>query len=237
MMNKKEEQTWRTRYSHCDKAKDQDDLIFLYPSEFVKDIDEIAYKLQSIMNFLKIITNLNPAAFFRQRVVIGYRHASDEGGKNCQPGWLPNWINIPWNYLGKNDEPLDMCTHELIHPFFRSSPLHCRNEGWGEGFCDFLRGPAKKVIGLDGVAWWEKMIKSARIDPNSEYHHPAGKFILKFSETYNNCDLNVNNLIGNYIGLKEYIEYLFVNFCNSSLSSYIEPSQKMMNRWQGKNKI
>ncbi len=236
-MNKKEENTWQTRYSHCENAQERDDLIFLHPPEFNKGTHVVANKLQNIMNFLKNIMKLNPTVFFGQRVVIGYRHPRDEGGKNCQPGWMPNWVNIPWNYLGKSDEPLDMCTHELVHPFFRSSPLHCRNEGWGEGFCDFLRGPAKKIVCLDGDSWWEKMVEAARNDPYSEYHNPAGKLVLKFSETHNNGDLDITNLIDNHIGLKEYVEYLFVNFYNKSLSSYIEPSQKMINKWQGKNKI
>ena len=235
-MNQKEEDTCRTRYSYCNNIQEREDLIFLYPSGFDKDPNIIANAMQEAMNFLKRITGLDPTTFFKQRVVIGYRHPNDEDGKNCQPGWLPNWINIPWNYLGKANEPLDICTHELVHPFFRCSPLHNQNEGWGDGFCDFLRGPLKKILGLDGDGWWKLMVKAAQDKLNSEYHYPAGQFILKTYEKYKPAG-TIEDLINSNKTISEFVKFIFLNFENVSLSTYIIPSPKMISGWQHKNKI
>jgi len=236
-MNQREEDTRLKRYSYCDNIREREDLIFLYPSGFAKNADVIADKLQVGMDFLKRIANLDPTTFFEQRVVIGYRHPNDEGGKNCQPGWLPNWVNIPWDYIGKSNEPLDICTHELVHPFFRCSPLHNCNEGWGDGFCDFLRGPLKKLLGLDGDNWWRCMIRAAQDKQDGEYHYPAGQFILKAYEKYRSLCRSVNDLIDDHDNISAFVKFLFLNFGNVSLSMYITPSPKMMKKWQYKNKI
>ncbi len=237
-MNELENKTYNSRYSHCDKFIELDDIIFLYPSyQFERNPNSIAANLQCIMNYVKNITSLDPTSFFKQRTVVGHRHPSDEiNGKNCQPGWMPNWVNIPWNTLNKDNEPIDMCTHELIHPFFACSPIKDRNEGWGEGFCDFLRGPTKEVMGLDGISWWREMIKCAKNKPDSTYHHPAGKFVLKLLEEYDNSS-DIANIINDKAILKTFLRHLFNNFKNKSLSDYIEPSEGMKNKWQGKNKI
>lgn len=236
-MNIKEEKTWRGRYSYCRNIEEKDDLIFVYPDEFNKNPSEVAEDLQKSINLLKNITNLDPTEFFQQRTVIGYRHPNDEGGRNCQPGWLPNWVNIPWSYLEKHNEPQDACSHELIHPFFRCSPLHNRNEGWGDGFCDFLRGPVKKIMGLNGDDWWQRMINAAKDNLDSEYHYPAGQFIIKAYDKYGNSSESINELINNDPAIRDFIEFLFSNFENTPISTYIKPSPKMIKKWRDKEKI
>lgn len=236
-MNEREKNTWQERYSFCRNVEERSDLIFVYPPEFGNVAKPIADKLQEAMDFLKNITELNPTKFFDQRTVIGYRHPNNEGGNDCSPGWKPNWVNIPWKYLKKANEPLDSCSHELVHPFFRCSPLHDRNEGWGDGFCDFLRGPFKKIVGLNGDDWWHLMMKAAKDNKDGEYHYPAGQFILIAYAEYGKSYGSIDHLIDNHKAIKDFVKYLFSNFENVSLSTYIQPSPKMIKKWKSRNKI
>jgi hypothetical protein len=235
-MSKSKENIDKARYHHCDNCKESDDIIFLYPSNVKGHPDSVMCTLQKIMDFAKNITDLNPTKFFDRRTVVGYRHPDDDNGQKCVPGWNPNWVNIPWDTSNIN-EVIDMCTHELIHPFFGCSPINDRNGGWGEGFCDFLRGPAKKLIGLDGDGWWRDMIKAAENNKDDEYHDPAGKFILKAYEEFGNNSFSMQQLIDRQEIIKEFIQYLFSNFRSNSLADYIKPSAQMRNKWQGQNKI
>ncbi|MBW2108210.1 MAG: hypothetical protein JRI36_06025 [Deltaproteobacteria bacterium] len=236
-MNKAEKKTWQERYSYCTELLERPDIVFVYPREFSRTSEVVVEKLQEIMDYLKYITGLNPTYSFKQRTVVGYRHPDNEGGKECQPGWLPNWVNIPWNYLKKPDEPMDACSHELVHPFFRCSPLHYRNEGWGEGFCDFLRGPVKRVVGLDGANWWQTMLEAAKDGKDSEYHYPAGQFALMAYEKFGQRSGSIEAFLNDSDGIRAFVRYLFSNFEYVSLSTLIMPSPKMEKKWMGKDKI
>lgn len=192
-MNTKEE-TDKKRYSHCNNSEEREDLIFLFPDEFNKDPIVTADKMQKIVDFLKGITDLDPTKFFEQRVVVGYRHFDDENKYKKNPIWTPHRISIPWQYDKKEpdesldfynseEQPLDCCTHELVHPFFRCSSLRKKNKVWEEPFREFLRGPLKTVVGLGGDEWWKGLIENAQKKLNS-YRNPAGQFVLKAYEEY-----------------------------------------------------
>lgn len=221
-MNTEEEKTWRGRYSYCRNIEEKDDLIFAYPDGFGKNPSAVAEDLQKSMNFLKSITNLDPTGFFHQRTVVGYRHPNDEGGRNCQPGWLPNWVNIPWSYLEKHNEPQDACSHELVHPFYRISPLHNSNEGWGEGFCDFLRGPIKNLLGLAGNEWWKQKIDDAHSKKDDRGGNAAGQFILKAQKKYGSVNETTEDFVVSFINnrdaIRKYISFLFSYFSDRRLS-------------------
>lgn len=228
-MNEKEKRTWKTLFPNCRDSREQKDVVFVFPDEFEKSPEATIDDLQRVIDFLKDITAIDPTVFFGQRVVVGY---TSQG-----LGWSQNRISVPLKYLSKPEEPLDACTHELVHPFFRASPLHDSNEGWGEGFCDFLRGPAKNVVGLDGNGWWHRMVKAAEHNKNSEYHYPAGKFVLKAFEEHRASCSSIEALIDAHSVLKTFVGFLFSNFQRKSLSTYIEPSSKMKEKWSGKGKI
>ena len=91
-------------------------------------------------------------------------------------------------------------------------------------------------MGLDGISWWEEMIKAVKNKPDSTYHHPAGKFVLKLLEKHNSSS-DFSTIIANRDILKIFLQYIFDNFKNKSLSTYIEPSEGMKKQWKGKNKI
>ena len=228
-MNEKEKYTWNKTFPNCRHNRESEDVIFVFPDDFKKSPGATIDELQRVVDFLKDVTGIDPTEFFAQRVVVGY--------SNKGLGWSQNRINVPLKYLSKPEEPLDACTHELIHPFFRASPLHDSNEGWGEGFCDFLRGPAKNFVGLDGNEWWQRMIKAAKQNINSEYHYPAGKFVLKALEEHRSSCSSIEALIDDHAVLKAFVGFLFSKFQQRSLSTYIEPSLKMKEKWSDKGKI
>jgi len=228
-MNEKEKYTWEKTFPDCRHKQEREDVIFVFPDKFQKSPGATTDNFQRVVDFLKDVTGINPTEAFEQRVVVGY---SNQG-----LGWSRNRINVPLKYLSKPEEPLDACTHELVHPFFRASPLHDSNEGWGEGFCDFLRGPAKKIVGLDGNEWWQRMIKAAKQNKNSEYHYPAGKFVLKALEEHRSSCSSIEALIDAHAVLKAFVGFLFSTFEHKSLSTYIEPSLKMKEKWSDKGKI
>lgn len=228
-MNTKEENTWRRYFSDCNNKQERNDVIFVYPDELGNNPESITDKLQQITDFLKYVTELNPTEIFQQRVVIGYSQSG--------LGWSRNRVNIPWKYLNKNDEPIDASTHELVHPFFRTSPLHDANEGWGEGFCDFLRGPAKKIVSLDGNGWWRRMIAAANENKDSEYHYPAGQFVIRAFEKCGSSCGSIESLIDDHGAIKKFVLFLFSTYSDISLSTYIEPSPKMKQKWAFRNKI
>lgn len=236
-MNQKEEDAIK-KYQYCNNIQERTDLVFIYPSEFSKDPNVIANKLQKCVDWLKNITSIDPTEIFGQRVIIAYRHQNDEGGDKQHPIWTKNRISIPWKYLNKLEEPLYSCTHELVHPFFRCSPINNRNEAWGEGFCEFLRGPLNRLLGLNGLGWWLKTIKVAEKNIDSSYMYPAGHFVLKAYEDYKTTYGNktLDDFINDDKAIGAYVKSIFFRFQSISLSTYITPSPKMKSRW-GTNKI
>jgi len=232
-LNEEEKRTWDNRYSYCKHIELREDLVFVYPNEFRGEADIVANKLQDGMDYLKYVCDLNSTHEFRRRTVIGYRHPNDEGGKECCPGWLPNWINIPWNYLYKKpeqNEPLDACSHELVHPYYNRSLLHNSNEEWGDCFCEFLRGPIKNVMGLDGKAWWREKIKDKKSDKQN-WGNVAGQFLLKAKEKYGAAKETDGDFADRFIedrgAIKDFVKFLFDSFSELPMCLAFYPTTKV----------
>jgi hypothetical protein len=193
-------------FPECNGVEPRPNLAFVYPPEFSGDAVSIANTLQSAMLYLKKVTGKDPTRKLGSRVVIGYN-------KQCTcPTWSAregNRIRLPWNkYLNKEKEPLDVCSHELVHPFFFVSPLHEINEFWGEGFCDFLRGPLKNFMGLDGNEWWRRKVKETRDNKQDRGGNAAGQLILRACEC---CGvvIETDQLVDDLGAIREFVNDLY----------------------------
>lgn len=211
-LNPHEERIRKEQYPDCEKSEEREDLIFVYPSQFKEKADIVANKIQRAVEFLKYVCDINPKQEFGSRVIIGFTDQS------THPNWSGiggNRIHIPWQYLGKKNEPLEACSHELIHPFYNRSKLHESNEEWGDCFCEFLRRPAKNVMGLDGRGWWHQKIRDKRSDTQN-WGNVAGQFLLKAKEKYGTAsetdDDFVDRFIENWEAIKKFIKLLFETF-------------------------
>jgi len=112
------------------------DIILVWPER--ENLKNIAEQLQQIVDFLKDVTgkslkslrkrNLSPA------IIVGC--TSDiEDMFWAFDKYFGNTVLLPWNCLCGDRQPIEACTHELVHPF-----LHMTEVGnWGDGICDFLR--------------------------------------------------------------------------------------------------
>lgn len=228
-MNPHEERVFKNQFPNCDNSELREDIIFVCPSVFKGNIKYIADKLQSAADFLKCLTGINPKDDFQSRVFIGFTDQSN------QPNWsgrYGNRIHIPERYLNKEMEPLGACSHELVHPYYRCSPLHNSNEKWGECFCEFLRGPVKNVMGLDGNSWWQEKIEDTRSNTQND-GNVAGQFILKAKKRYGGSDETEIDFIDRFIedpkAIKDFVSYLFSFFSERQLSSEFNATSKM--RW------
>ncbi len=203
-----EQRIFNNQFPDCKNLEGRGDIIFVYIDEFQGDIYEIANALQAMTDFLKYVTCLNPAQFFNSRIMVGHN-------KNAsQPNWSgkeDNYIYIPWeDKYFKKDKLLHSCSHELVHPFFRVSPLHYSNEWWGEGFCDFLRGPVKNLMGLEGKGWWKEKIEQSQSNKQDRGGNVAGQLVLRAQKE--NGDLyDIDQFIARFINDREAIR-MFVNF-------------------------
>jgi hypothetical protein len=228
-LNPKENEVWRTQFSECIKLELRQDLIFIYPDGFAGPVSYVADKMQSSMDFLKDVTTISPIQEFGSRVVVGYTR------KATQPNWSGlggNRVHLPWKdeYLNKKSEPLDVCSHELVHPFYNRSPLHQSNEYWGDCFCEFLRGPVKQTMGLDGRNWWKEKLHDYR-SGKQYYGNVAGQFLLKAKQMYWDFNEAEDKFIDHFIedreSIKKFVEYLFIKFSHKSFDTEFEPTSKM----------
>lgn len=234
-LNSQEKHVWCREFPNCDceKPETRKDLVFVYPpSEFKNQAQVVADRLQSAMDYLKYITDSNSTKWFKNsRVVIGYTHTKS------QPEWKSNdidehWVWIPWKdqYLVKKHEPLDVCSHELVHDFYRICRLHHSNKKWGEYFCEFLRGPVKNIMGLDGKRWWREKIEDYRLG-RQNWGNVAGQFILWAKEKYGGSDETdqdfVDRLIEDQEAIRRFVTSLFTDFANRHLSEKLKPTSKM----------
>jgi hypothetical protein len=228
----------------------REDLLFAFPpTDFKNDPPEVVNKLQTAMDFLKDVTRLNPTRWFQgSRLIIGY----NRGTKDAY--WKSNsqnqqWVSLPWKaeYLTETDELCYVCSHELVHPFYRVSPLHTRNqiwggnEGWGEGFCDFLRGPVMNRIGLYGEGfWWTIINDSSETKEQSLRSGPAEQFIRMAQEQHGSAS-ELTQFIQWFIdkneAIKEFVISLFRDFADRPLSQKIRPTLKMEAQYRCKGMI
>lgn len=239
----------------CDGFAEKNDLIFSYPIEFINKTHAytIASTLQLAMNYLKSVTNLKPTEKLRSRVIIRWIKERDLTGKSiwksekdANGNLIGHYINLSWDYMFKPCEPFRICAHELVHPFYRISPLHERtegcvgnegwlgNEGWGEGFCDFMRGPvmnSMKLPGQQGSEWWQKMIKAAMTNEPGISQNPAGQFVLKYLAYCKGDESSLSQLIENMNLVEGFISDLFEEFNCRPLKSELRPTDKMIKKY------
>ena len=231
-----------SRFCFCDKFEATEDLVFAYPSsDFDKDPETVANRLQEGMEYLKDLTDLKPKQKLGSRVVVGYRHTSQQGGTGEQGSWSQrdgNRVFLSWEYLKGDNQPMHICGHELVHPFFFVSPLNRRNEGWGEGFCDFLRGPVINFMGLEEESgiWWTKMIQAApeRENKPGTHNNPAGQFVLMLAANHggaSEADQIASMLISRQDYIKEFIMGLFQDFSDRPLREVLTPTREMIEKF------
>lgn len=209
-------------FPECKGVEPGPDLVFVYPSELASDAVSIANTLQSAILYLKEITGKDPTQELRSRVVIGYNRQCNDPTWSSREG---NRIRLPWEkYLNKAKEPLDICSHELVHPFFFVSPLHEINEFWGEGFCDFLRGPLKNFMGLDGKEWWQRKIKEAKNNKQDKGGNAAGQLILRACE-WSGGATDTHQLIDNKSAIRDVVKRLFERYRDHPMSEEFTPTE------------
>ncbi|MBD3338403.1 MAG: hypothetical protein GF353_04810 [Candidatus Lokiarchaeota archaeon] len=212
-LNLQEKSVKKICFPECNGIEVRRDLVFLFPSNFSGNSEEIANTLQAAIIFLKELTSKDSTKELLSKVIIGYND-------NSKPDWSylkGNRIVIPQKYINKEREPLNACSHELIHPFFYVSPLNEINEFWGEGFCDFLRGPLKNFMGLDGNGWWNEKIRQAADNYQDRGGNAAGQLILKACE-YCGHNYEWHNLISDLKFIKKFINWLYVRFSHYPMS-------------------
>ena len=227
-LSQHENKVQANQFAACERAEPRQDLVFVYPSYLTGDAVSIADTLQSAASCLRYVTSIDITQELGSRVVIGYSKTS------TQPNWSGvrgNRICIPWNkYLNSENEPFDVCSHELVHPFYNRSVLHQSNERWGDCFCEFLRGPAKVIMGLDGKAWWREKLSDMK-SGKQNYGNVAGQFLMKAKKMKAMSGETENDFADRFIedikSIKEFVMYLFESFSQKPLSSAFIPTSKV----------
>ncbi len=210
----REDSCWKARYSKCDGEERSSDLMFVsLRSHFKRNPAQVVQVLQRGWDVLCQATGINPVAAFGQRVVVGFRHPSDDGGKDCDPGWglqegkdygFPGerwpFINIPWGYLSQQDQPEEACSHEFVHPFVQVRPLKDNAKEWVEGLCDFLRLPLLHEMGLVAVARIkDATYRAAAWQPGADYYHDHAGRLLRYCDRRGH-DLSVPAQLATAVG-------------------------------------
>ena len=226
-LNQHEKKILAAQFPDCKYTEERGDLIFAYQSSFKGDAYLTAHHLQSAVDFLKYTTCLNPTHFFNSRIKVGYTNQSTQCTWSGRRG---NRIRIPHKskYL-EQDELLHSCAHELVHPFYRLSPLHLSNEKWGNPFCEFLRGPLRNVMGLDGKSWWLGNL-AHKANGKDSNRNVAGQFLLYAYEKCGNEreeEVFVSKFINNKEGIKRFVADLFQEFSAKPMSTKFIAVPKM----------
>lgn len=244
----------------CDKFVGQDDLVFSYPGELFdeKSANRTAGILQRAMNFLNNVTNLNPTKELGSRLIIRWRKDRNKeenavwgSDKDMNRKIIGHHVNLSWDYMFKPCEPFRICAHEFVHPFYRISRLHQKgkhcggnddwlgNEGWGEGFCDFMRGPvmnSMKLPGNQGGEWWRQVIEKAKNNEDGTHQNPAGQFVIWYIQYCEPDENFISKLINDTRQIKAFVSYLFKEFANRPLKTKLTPTNKMIKKY-GNNRL
>ena len=219
-MKPEEQCVVKKRYGKCDGLKENSDLVFCYPQgEFSEcrakhALEDAAGQWQEI----RCLTDVNPTTDKGFRVVVGYRHPDDEDGKDCDPGYgkecgVP-FINIPWEYLGHDNEPAECLSHELVHAFADVKQLKDKCKLWTEGMCDFLRLFALRAIGqAEPATRMEKEYRSRAWKMDGNYADYAGR-LLRW------CDVHKVDS-SNQGAVKCAVAYLWDSYLSTILASEI----------------
>jgi hypothetical protein len=227
-INSRQREILNHRFPDSKKVEARGDILFVYSDEFQGDIYETANARQAAVDFLKYVTCRNPTQFFNSRVMVGHNKIATQANWSGEKG---NRIHIPWKdeYL-KQGRFLHSCSHEIVHPFYRLSPLHKSNEKWGDAFCEFLRGPCKKVIGQDGKRWWLENVEQHQNKGKNTYRNVAGQ-ILTYAKRryYNNETMKfcISEFIDDKEKMKEFMNHLFEQYRTKSLCEIFTPVDKM----------
>jgi hypothetical protein len=235
----------------CDKFVAKDDLIFSYPIEFLDKnyAETVADTLQRAMDYLGYLTGKNPTRYFNSRVVIRWMRDHEKTGNaywKSEKTGNGHWVDLSWDYMSQKDEPYKICAHELVHPFYRISPLHTKgkswggNEGWGEGFCEFLRAPVMHRMGLDGKGWWRRVIDAAARSKSGTHENPAGQFVkLAQEKCWSGSELNefVDWFIDNKQAIKDFVSSLFEVFADRPLRRVLVPTAEMIKKYGNKGML
>lgn len=168
--------------------------------------EETGQKLQAIINFTRDVTGLDPK-HYGSRIIIGYRRDEDLDPREGNPSWVPdNTIKLPWGYLQCSDQPIEACTHELVHLFFHMSELHKdeKAQNWGEVFCDFLRIKVSEHLEFekDFVKKWLAELGAEKGD--WKQHGKALRLLAEFKREYGDKGVAKENL-------RQFIQLLFEN--------------------------
>jgi len=227
-MNSNEQRIFDDQFPDCKKLKIMKDFIFVYCDDFQGDIYETANALQAAVDFLKYVTCLNPTQSFNSRVMVGHSKIATQANWS---GKEHNRIHIPWKdeHLKQNDF-LHSCSHELVHPFYRCSPLHESNEKWGDAFCEFLRGPCKFVMGQDGKRWWLENVEQHQSNGKNTYRNVAGQILVYAKRRYYNdrtVEFCIEELINDKEKMKEFMKHLFTEYRTKSLCEIFTPVEKI----------
>lgn len=191
--SEKEDSCWKARFAWCDGVVRSADLVFVYPRGlFKRNPNKVIARLQKGWNVLRSITGVDPVKFFGQRIVVGYRHPSEDrppqttiynllenGASHGFPGEHWPSINIPWDYATRSNEPEGCMTHEMVHPFIHVKPLRTNTQEWVEGACDFLRLVVYDAVGMPATADKNvRLYRSVAWKPGASYYHDhAGRLI------------------------------------------------------------
>lgn len=192
------------------------DFIFIYPEDGIRekfDLEETKDILQCIIEFIRDVMGLNlKNQEFDSKIVVGYRRDEDLELNEINPSWvLDNTIKLPWGYLKNRDQPIEACTHELVHPFFYVSELNKDKEAskYRDVFCDFLRIKIGEYIKFkkNFTEIWLKELKEKKND--WEQHGRSLRLLAEFKQQYKNKSKDKENL-------EQFIRFLFKNaekFC------------------------
>lgn len=174
----------KARYSRCAQMVETPDFFLVYPFQLrLSDPALLTERIRAQWTEIQSLSGVLPTEKNRDRVIIGYRHPDDEGGKDCHPGYWRHsgtpFINIPWGMIGIRDQPLEALSHELVHVFEDVHNVTPHTKEWTEGMCDFMRLFAMRASGMDGEANTRiALYRNAAYQPNAHpYHDYAGRLI------------------------------------------------------------
>ena len=197
-LNPKEDATYHGRYGKCTDVTEGKHVVLVYPKVALgwdsATAGAVVQMLDRGYEALQKVWSSDPSTVFNCRVVVGYRHPSDEGGKECSAGWgwgngqHPNWVNIPWYYIGKEEEPLRACSHELVHPFVHIADIRGSNRHLVEGICDAFRGTVAERMGLttygsnEVARMFDESAKGlANLSPHGQQYQHVAACVLAFA--------------------------------------------------------
>ena len=215
-------------FTLCDARHIMPDVIYVFPSDRIAEPERRAATLQSAVEFLQAVTDMDLKRCFGRRVCVGY---ADELSQDCWCGSSNAVCLIP-DRLDGEDQPMAACSHELVHPAYYRSPLHGSNEPWGDGFCDFIRGPLLQVMGQDGVAYWRKKIADVRNRTGGQGGYIAGQFATRLLKVNGlgpeSDDQAIAGLITKVEAIKRFVGWLFAAFADQPLYREFRPTRRIV---------